>query len=211
MKKHSNVQIINNTDNKETKLSRKFKLMSFASVCMFTASVAFAQPIDTESNDEIVRILSEGNLSKVEQIFDNGIDINLDIDGDGTPLIIAVQNKNKPLVKYLLEHGADVNRESIKDGNPLIVAALTNNVDMVQYLHQQGAEIDAVVEYDETALISASRAGHFQVVKFLVEQGADVNLAVEATTVRGKELRSPLNGAKTSKIREFLINNGAQS
>ena len=211
MKNHSNISTVNNTAKKTTTLFRNLKLMSIISICVFTTSVVFANTVDLESNDKFVRIISEGNLLKIEQLFDNNLDINHNIDGDGTPLIIAVKKRNLTLVKYLLDRGADINRESIKDGNPIIAAALSNDVDMVEYLYQRGAEIDAIVEFDETALISASRAGYFKVVKFLVERGADVNLAVEAKIFKGTELRSPLNGAKTSEIREFLINNGARS
>ena len=211
MKNHSNISTVNNIAKKTTRLSRNLKLMSIISICVFTTSVVLANTVDLESNDKLVRVISEGNLQKIEQLFDNNLDINHNVDGDGTPLIIAVKNRNLTLVKYLLDRGADINRESIKDGNPIIAAALSNDVDMVQYLYQRGAEIDAIVEFDETALISASRAGYFKVVKFLVEQGADVNLAVEAKVFKGTELRSPLNGAKTAEIREFLINNGARS
>ncbi len=187
----------------------KLKLIAIASAYFFTASVCFAQLSGIERGEQVVNILSEGQLEKIEHLFDNNLDVNFDIDGDGTPLIIAVQNGNKQLVKYLLEQGADVNRASSQDGNPLIVAASTNNIELVEYLFQQGANIDAIVEHDETALITASRAGHFQVVKYLVEQGADVNLAVQVKTVQGDELRSPLNGAKTIKIRDYLIAKGA--
>jgi bla regulator protein BlaR1 len=211
MKNYSNISIVNNTTTKTTTLFRSLKLMSIISICMFTTSIVNANTVDHESNDKIVRVLSEGNLQKIEKFFDNNLDINHNIDGDGTPLIIAVKNRNITLVKYLLDRGANINKESIKDGNPIIAAALSNNIDMVKYLYQHGADIDAIVEFDETALISASRAGYFKVVKFLVEQGADVNLTVEAKVLKGTELRSPLNGAKTSEIREFLINNGARS
>jgi len=196
---------------KKNKSLKAFKLFSIASACLLTTSISFAHDSDMKPNEAAVSILSEGSLTKVEQLLDSGIDINRDIEGDGTPLIIAVQNANKKLVEYLLEHGADVNRDSIQDGNPLIVASLKNNIELVEYLHKQGANIDAVTEYDETPLISASRAGSFQVVRYLVEQGADINLAVEAKTVKGSELRSPLNGAKTIEIRDYLIANGARS
>jgi len=192
-------------------MMKKLKAVSIVSLCVVTASVSFAHTLEISQQDRILQVLAEGDLAKVEQVFESGIDINETIEGDGTPLIIAVQNANKALVKLLLEKGADVNRESIPDGNPLIVAALTNNVDLVDYLYKQGAQIDAIVEHDETALISASRAGHFEVVKFLVEHGANVNLAVQAKTIRGTELRSPLNGAKTEEIREYLLVNGARS
>jgi len=192
-------------------LLRKVNLLAIASISLFATSISFAHPFENDADEETVRILANGNLTKVEQLFKNGMDINRDIDGDGTPLIIAVKNNNRTLVEYLIAGGADVNHESLRDGNPLIVAALTNNIDLVAYLYQQGAHLDAITKHDETALISASRAGHLRVVKLLVEQGADVNLAVEVQTVRGKELRSPLNGSKTQEIRDYLIANGAQS
>lgn len=164
-----------------------------------------------DAEEKIVRIIECGTLTDVVQMFDNGLDINHDINGDGTPLIIAVRRGDQKLVEQMLNRGADINRESEQDGNPLIVAALRNNLSLVDYLYKQGAEIDAITKYDETALISASRAGHFQIVEYLVENGADVNLAVEANVMRGKEWRSPLNGAKTKQIRDFLIANGAKS
>jgi ankyrin repeat protein len=214
MKKTMRTDMTTRASNKVNNVNKRtinFKVITIASVCLLTASLSFAHKVDIEKNDDVVTVLSNGTLTKVDQLIKSGIDINLDIVGDGTPLIIAVQNDNKELAQYLLDQGADVNGKSTLDGNPLIVAAKKNNIELLQFLFQQGAQIDAVTEYDETALISASRAGHFQVVKFLVEQGADINLAVKAKTVKGFELRSPLNGAKTTVIRDYLIANGARS
>ena len=179
---------------------------------MTTASVSFAhQNEDLDPHEVKVLIIEQGNLSKVQQLLDEGLDINQDIHGDGTPLIIAVRSGNKALVEYLVANGANVNSESTRDGTALTEAAANNNVELLNYLYQQGAVIDAITEYDETALITASRAGNFQAVKYLVEKGADVNLAVEANVRFKKELRSPLNGAKTQQIKDYLIAHGAQS
>lgn len=177
-----------------------------------TAASSFAhQDEELDPQELIVLTIERGDINQIEQLFTAGLDINQDIAGDGTPLIIAVRSGNKELVKYLITQGADVNVESTRDGTALTEAAANNNVELLNYLHQQGAAIDTVTLYDETALITASRAGSFQAVKYLVEQGADVNLAVEANVRFGKELRSPLNGAKTKQIRDYLISQGARS
>lgn len=168
------------------------------------------QDIDGDGTLLIIAI-RHGNKELVEYLLALGADVNQESQQDGTPLIVAVQSANNELVKYLVSQGADVNQASIRDGNPIINAAQTNNLSMVEYLLAQGANIDDVVEHDETALITASRAGHFRIVKFLVEQGADVNLAVEATTLTGSELRTPLSGAKTRAIRDYLLAQGATS
>jgi hypothetical protein len=47
-------------------------------------------------------------------------------------------------------------------------------------------------------------------VKFLVENGADVNLGLQVNTVKGNIYRSPLNGAKSAKIRDYLLRMGAK-
>lgn len=184
-----------------------------AGVLLLSAQAALANSSydELDEYEQMVEIIKQGNLTHIKQLIAQGLDINQDIDNDGTPLIIAVQSGNKDVVEYMLSIGADVNRESERDGNPLVVAALTNNLELVKFLYSKGAVIDAVTEYDETALISASRQGHFEVVKYLVENGANVNLAVEAKALRGTELRSPLNGAKTEQIKNYLIAHGARS
>lgn len=189
-----------------------------AAALMLTTSVTFAQITVVEAFDDdasnyeeyIVEVLTKGSIQQAQQLFDEGLGIDQNIESDGTPLIIALQNRHHELVEYLIEQGADANLESTQDGNPLIAAALANDLTMVKYIHAQGADIDAITLYDETALISASRAGHFSVVKYLVENGANVNLGVDANVRLGKEWRTPLNGARTEEIRDFLIANGAK-
>lgn len=187
--------------------------MSIAASLMMTTSPAFSQfslQDDDDPEERIVKILANGDMQQIESLFENGLSLNQNIDGDGTPLIIAAQNRNYELVEYLVDNGADVNLESTQDGNPLIAAALANDLSLVKYLHSHGAKIDAITKYDETALISASRAGHFKIVKYLVENGADVNLGVDANVRLGKEWRTPLNGARTEEIRQFLLSSGAK-
>ena len=187
----------------------KFSLRTIASACLLTAFATLAQPLDKEQSDDLVELIESGQIAKISQVIDHGLDIDQEFEGDGTPLIIAVRNGDKALVEYLVSRGADVNKASIPDGNPLINAAITNNVELLYFLYQHGAKLDDIVEHDETALISASKAGAFQAVKFLVEQGADVNLAVKARTIRGSELRSPLSVAKNNEIKAYLLAQGA--
>lgn len=183
-----------------------------ATIATFFIGFATASVVDFQGvndKEQLVEILENGDPVQIQELFNGGLQVNQDFEGDGTPLIIAVQNHNRPLVEQLLTMGADVNLESATDGNPLIAASANNNLELVDYLLEQGATIDAITQYDETALITASRAGHFNIVKHLVENGADVNLVVEANVLRGKELRTPLNGAKTQQIRDYLLSKGA--
>jgi len=193
-------------------LLNKITKATVIGVIAIATTSAFANDLydDMDEDERIVNVIKQGNITQIEQLFADGLTINGDIEKEGTPLIVAVQSGNKRIVEYMLEQGADINLESARDGNPLIVAAQKNNLELVKYLHSNGAEIDAITKYDETALITASRAGHFDVVKYLVENGADVNLAVMANVRAGQELRSPLNGAKTTEIRNYLLAQGAK-
>jgi len=178
-------------------------------LAVFTSSHALANNFNSEKTEQLVSWLQLGKTSEIEQAIANGVNINHAIPGDGTPLMLAVGSGHNQLVYRLVELGADVNQSSIQDGNPLIVAAANNRLELVEYLVEAGADLDAIVKHDETALITASRAGHLEMVKLLVTLGADVNLAVEAETIGGVEIRSPLNGARNEDIRLYLKQQGA--
>jgi len=49
------------------------------------------------------------NRTKVEFLFEHGVDINEKGVYGYTPLISACRSENIALVKYLIEHGADIN------------------------------------------------------------------------------------------------------
>lgn len=141
-----------------------------------------------------------------ELLYQQGADLDAVVPRDGTPLIAAIRSGHDALAEQLIEWGADVNQAAERDGNPLIAAAMTGNLKMAQQLYRTGADINGVVPSDETPLINASHQGHFDMVRFLVDNGADVNLGVMAND---NEFRTPLNRARNSQIREYLISVGA--
>jgi len=210
------------------KINKTSKLLSIAISCIAisTATISIAHDNNativasevhhkSHSNNPngelMIRAIRHNDLNKVKALLNNGVDINENLEGDGTPLIIAVQRNKIELVQALIDLGADVNQATDIDGNALINAAMKNNVVIAQLLLEEGANVDTVVINDETALITASRAGHFEMVQFLVENGADVNLGVQVKLVKGTEYRSPLNGARNMKIKQYLESNGAKS
>ena len=174
------------------------------------SSTAVATEIYSDSQaDAIDKVVRTNNVTQIKQLVENGMDINSQFIGDGTPLMMAVAKGKRQMVEAIIGMGADVNQPSPGDGNPLIVAAMKNRLSLAEYLLDQGAELDAIVPGDETALINASRKGHFDMVRLLVEKGADVNLGVMVDSIRGSEYRSPLSMAKSAQITNYLLAAGA--
>lgn len=169
----------------------------------------------TRSKGEmLIEAIDDNDLSLIQLMIDNGLDVNAPIIGDGNALIVAVKYNKTDVVEALIDWGADVNRASEGDGNPLIAATMHKNLHLAKLLYQNGADVNAIVKHDETPLINASRQNDYPMVEFLVENGADVNLGVNVLIYRDGEktmqYRSPLNMTKSSKIRDYLLSKGAQ-
>ncbi len=186
-------------------------------VTLATTVSSFADDYSVDSSqvlsqqyDDIVELIADNQQDKFFQLLETGFDINSVMLGDGTPLIIAIQNNHNQFAGKLIELGADIELAAPQDANPLINAAIYNNIEMVKLLLTKGAFIDAIVKYDETALIAASREGHLEMVKLLVANGANVNQGVNVETVKGIEYRSPLNVAGNIAIANFLRKHGAK-
>jgi bla regulator protein BlaR1 len=193
---------------------KKLIITGFMTMAIFgTASgitQSSAENLSPTLSEILEQAINSNDYQTVANMLDNGLEINGTIEGDGSLLIMAIKAGHDAMVYGLIDAGADVNQAVVKDGNPLITAAMMNNLTVAQRLFNEGALVDAIVEHDETALINASRMGHFEMVKFLVENGADANLGVQVNTVKGSIYRSPLNGAKTDEIRDYLLSMGAK-
>ncbi|WP_368563233.1 M56 family metallopeptidase [Pseudoxanthomonas sp. UTMC 1351] len=156
--------------------------------------------------EQLIAAASAGRLDEVRQLVRRGVDVDSQVDGEGTALIGAARHGQSVMVDELLALGAQPDRHVWGDGNPLIAAARSGHLDIVERLVAAGADVNRVVTYDETPLINASRSGHLPVVTYLVEQGADVNLGVVAD--RGR-WRSPLNQARNPRVWNYLVQHGA--
>jgi hypothetical protein len=165
--------------------------------------------LPASQGEQLIAAVMKNDIATIEQMQNEGVDINTPAIGDGTALIIAVKKDNRQMVQALIDLGANVNQSSNGDGNPLINAAMTNNLVLAQLLIDNGAEVNAIVRRDETPLINATRRGHFAMTKLLVSQGADVNLSVTTPRSDGSKRRSPLNMSRNSEITNYLIANGA--
>jgi len=165
--------------------------------------------LPSRDGKRLIEAVMNNDIEEIKKLQSEGVDINTPAIGDGTALIIAVKRNNQSMVDVLINLGADVNQSSRGDANPLITAAMVNNIEIAELLIQNGADVNGIVPYDETPLINASRRGYLEMSQFLVANGADVNLAVNTGVLDGSQIRSPLNMARSSEVREYLIEQGA--
>jgi ankyrin repeat protein len=107
---------------------------------------------------------------------------------DSSPLPLAVERRDLPLLDWLLTTGADVNAKDSNGNSSLMLASQKGYEDIVKRLLRQN---DVIVDCEDskrkaTPLMDAASEGHIKVVQLLLEAGAEVN----ARTIHGN---SPLS------------------
>jgi ankyrin repeat protein len=85
---------------------------------------------------------AEGDLNKVAQLIDKGVNVNgcVGYEGCVRPLEIAAREGYLEIVKYLVEHGAKINTQN-ESGNAVFVAALFGRADITHYLLSKGGRL----------------------------------------------------------------------
>jgi ankyrin repeat protein len=135
---------------------------------------------------------------------------NIDVNALGrtyeaiTALYLAIQKKNKDLVKRLLSLGARINQPS--DGSTCLSAAIFHeDAEMLELLIAHGADINANTPGQDSALMTACSRENKGLVQYLLEHGALVNLWVANT---GDALQQAAATGNESIVK-LLLANGA--
>jgi beta-lactamase regulating signal transducer with metallopeptidase domain len=165
--------------------------------------------IDRTVGELLVKIAESGDIDRMKQLLEDGVDVNLVATGDGTALIGAARAGQTQMVEFLLNENADPNVAARGDGSPLIAAAAAGQVEIATMLLDAGAERDEIVPGDENPLMQAAWNGHPDVVRLLLDRGADFN----ARTWADGELRTPLRLARRSgnaEVVQMLLAAGAK-
>ena len=155
-----------------------------------------------------------GNLKQVQQLIDDGVDINTIAACNRTALSLAIQGGHIPVIQTLLDAGADPNLpdetdEGLAENSPLMEAAstffATNRGDMVRLLIQRGANLNQQYAEGQTALMSALEDSDIDVIETLIKAGADIDIQDNEgnTALMMVELR------KSTKLVKLLKQAGA--
>lgn len=91
----------------------------------------------------LVTAASDGDMTLVKELLDEGIDVN-SRDWDKLTAIIAASSRGHlTLVKFLLSQGADVNAADKDSITALMEASILGDVTLAKFLVDAGAEVDS--------------------------------------------------------------------
>ena len=117
----------------------------------------------------------QGNVSAVQAILDQGLDVDSVGDDDITALQVSAANGQENLVRLLLMRGAALDKANSNGLTPSMHAARHGHVNVVALLLQNKADINAHNRLGASALTLAARGGHLQTCKMLIEAGIDLS------------------------------------
>ncbi len=122
-------------------------IANISATFVLTAIFIFAAPIvpsiARDSGQALLDAARDGEISKIEELIDKGVNINTQDQKGWTPLMFAVTSAHTKLADLLLTKGADANIGDKKGWTPLMKATEQCNREMIHMLLEKGAILDA--------------------------------------------------------------------
>ena len=124
--------------------------------------------------EELLEAVKEGNLEKVTELLDAGVDVNTKGEYEMSVLVIAISmGINIGIVKLLLDRGAEAGTIDGTGVTPLLWAVGSGKVNVVKLLLDHGIDPNTASEKDEcTPLMMATISDSSEIVKILLDAGA---------------------------------------
>lgn len=130
----------------------------------------------------LMNAINSNNLEQVNQLIQQGIDVN-ELDGNqDAPIVIAAYKGHSLILAALLQAGADVHAvDPGMKATALHAAAYAGRTEAVKLLIQYNIDINKQGPYNGyTALHDAIWQGHEEIAKLLINAGANLQLKSHA-------------------------------
>ncbi|OUL18127.1 hypothetical protein BV378_37375 [Nostoc sp. RF31YmG] len=156
----------------------------------------------TDTRGRIHYAAEKGDIEKVRQLLDKGIDPNFrKMIHSATPIYYTATQGHREIVEILINYGADVNLGIEEDDafNPLLAATINNSREVAELLISNGAELNILDTFmGQAPLHRAIEWGNLEIAELLILNGANINEI-------SRSGESPLNIA-LSKYNNFIFN-----
>ena len=140
---------------------------------LFTSTETISSPMTEAAKN--------GNINLIQQLLDEGYDINA-VQGDGmTALHWAAENNNTKLASILIKNGADITAGTrIGQYKPLHIAARKGNTNIIDILLESGSDPNSkTLNSGATPLHLAAAANDSNGILSLIKHGANINAVEE--------------------------------
>lgn len=132
-------------------------------------------------SSELIEATSTGNLKKVKELIDYGVDVNVQNEIGETALIIATYQDRRDIVKCLIEAGTDVNIKNKGGYTSLMQASYHNNITILKQLIDAGADVNSKNDDGRSALYFAIsenfKRDNYRIIKVLLDNGSEYNIS----------------------------------
>ncbi len=129
-----------------------------------------------ELTEDLIQAAELGDLAVVQQLLEDGSDINGRDALGRTPVMAATHTNQVEVVRVLIRAGADVNIRDNRLDNPFLYAGAEGLLDILRLTIEAGADTKLTNRYGGTALIPASEHGFVEIVQeLLTKTDIDVN------------------------------------
>ncbi len=143
------------------------------------------------------------DIEAIENLLDNGANINQMTNQGMTPLLRAMTMGDRPMAQVLLERGSNPDQVLPNGMTPLIMAISHKSTDMVECLLQQKANPSQTLLNGMSPLIMAVSHDDRSLVQSLLNHGADVNHCLGESKVSALWFAA---GLGKREIVELLLN-----
>ncbi|CAH8655158.1 unnamed protein product [Schistosoma rodhaini] len=133
----------------------------------------------SETEQNFLRAARAGDLSKVVELLNAGVHINLSNSIGLTALHLASKEGRVHVVDELLRRGADFDAPTKKGNTALHISSLAGHYEVVKLLLDSGANINRQSATGFTPLYMAAQENRLNVVDLLLQRGANQALTTE--------------------------------
>ncbi|XP_012564572.2 uncharacterized protein LOC105848879 [Hydra vulgaris] len=134
---------------------------------------------ESQKNIDLWLAITENNITKVQILADNGVDLNYASFLNTTPLIQAVKIGNVDIVSALLSGNIDINKPNNDQASPLCCSlgyfGQAINMQIVELLLKKGVDSNKPMVDGDTPMHMAHYMGHKEAIGLLLLYGANIN------------------------------------
>lgn len=142
-------------------------IVIFAIIILFPSLKRILKNVKIEGSNSIHIACLYGDIKKIKEFLNSGVNINSKDFSNRTPLMYAAEDGATEILSYLLKNGANINEIDIRGESALIIALKNHNINAAKFLIESGADLSIINEEDKNALAIAQDIDSTEIIELI--------------------------------------------